>query len=58
MALEEALDKGHKFSVTVDDKLNWLTNQLNQLSKTEPLSADKDILAKQTLQHEVCIIHI
>ncbi len=54
MVLEEAMEQSHKFTSAIDDKLQWLTSILDKLANSEPISADKDTLARQTLAHEVC----
>lgn len=54
MAVDEALEQGHKFTATIDDKLLWLSSIQDKLASCEPISADKDTLARQTSAHKAC----
>jgi hypothetical protein len=56
IALEEAMEQGHKFTAAVNDKLHWLALTLNKLASSEPISADKDALARQMQHHEACFL--
>ena len=51
--LETAAEEGEKFSVAVDDLLAWLASTRSHLESLDPVSGDKDRLAKQSRDHEV-----